>query len=215
MSFNIKNFKSNIVADGYLKNNYFEVWVQPPSFMQNSTISNVSGERGVNTSFSDMLRYRIEQVRVPGISLTSNDMRVYGIGPTQKMPYAAQIMDTTFSVLVDRRTDIWDFWYNWVNRIFNVNGADASGNRQPTYTTSYKEDYATTMVIVIYDNTGKVVRKINLLEAFPSALDDIPLAWNDTQGLIRLGVAITFTSYTTEEGEQRNNNTNSSVQITF
>ena len=136
-------------------------------------------------------------------------------GRHKKCPTPLRLRTQPFSVLVDRRTDIWDFWYNWVNRIFNVNGADASGNRQPTYTTSYKEDYTTTMVIVIYDNTGKVVRKINLLEAFPSALDDIPLAWNDTQGLIRLGVAITFTSYTTEEGEQRNNNTNSSVQITF
>lgn len=203
MTFNVNRIKYNTSAFGHLKQNKFEVFVQTPPMFRDSTL-NVNGFESSVRSLNSILRYRIEQVRVPGASLLSSDVRRYGIGTTQKMPYSAQFFDTTFSILVDRRAALWDFWYNWINAIYNFNGQEPNGNnlttdgRLPTYTTRYKDDYATTMMIVIYDDFGNRIKTINLYDAFPSSIKDINLAWNDSQNLLRISVSITFTSYSME-----------------
>lgn len=211
MAFNVNKIKFNTAAFGNLKQNKFEVFIQTPPMFRGGSL-NVNGfETNVN-SLNNILRYRIEQVRAPGASLLSSDIKRYGIGPTQKMPYNAQFFDTTFSVLVDRRTALWDFWYNWINAIFNFNGQEPNGNnitaggRTPTYTTRYKEDYATTVMIVIYDDFGNRVKTINLYDAFPSSLKETNLAWNDSQNLLRLSISLTYSTYTIEGSSIFDNN---------
>lgn len=200
MSFNIRNLKSNINDYGYIKNNKFEVFVQPPKFLQNKYIK--INDREVNfNELSNLLRYRIDQVKTPTASLMSIDTNRYGVGPTQKMPYNGQFFDSSFTVLVDRNTDLWDFWYNWINGIFNFNGQEPGGNnlftggRIPNYVTEYKDEYATTMMIVIYNDLGETVKTINLYEAFPSSLREFNLRWNDNSDLMRLSLSITYSSY--------------------
>ena len=210
MSFNINRFRDNVNSYGYSKVSMFEVFVQAPPILQNSTI-NVNGRQTPVSEINNVLRYRIDQVRAPGISLMSSDVNRYAIGPTQKMPFNAQYFDTTFSVLMDRNTDLWDFWYSWINAIFNYNGQEPSGNnlftggRIPTYATKYKEEYATTMMIVIYSETGETIKTINLYDAFPSSYREIPLAWNDQQDLMRLSISITYSQYSIVGSNVSNN----------
>lgn len=203
MAFNVNNIKFNTEAFGYLKRNKFEVFVQTPPMFRGKSL-NINGFESNVTSINSILRYRIEQVKAPGAFLLSSDVRRYGIGTTQKMPYSAQFFDTTLSIIVDRRTALWDFWYNWVNAIFNFNGQEPNGNnintgpRNPTYTTKYKEDYATTMMIVIYDDFGNRVKTINLYDAFPSSVSETTLNWGDSQNLLRLSISITYSAYSVE-----------------
>lgn len=210
MSFNINRLKQNINEYGYLKNNKFEVFVQAPNFLQNKRI-NVNGREINIKDLNDLLRFRIEQVTIPGVSLLSSDVNRYGIGPTQKMPYNAQLFDTNFSILIDRNTDLWDFWYTWTNSIFNFNGYEPNGNniitgkRIPTYTVKYKDDITSVMMIVMYNDLGQTVKTINLYDAFPSAISSTSLAWNDGMSLMRLNVAITYSTYTIVGSDLRNN----------
>lgn len=203
MAFNINNIKFNTEAFGYLKRNKFEVFVQTPPMFRGK-LSNINGYEINIDSLNSVLRYRIEQVKAPGASLLSSDVRRYGIGTTQKMPYTAQFFDTTLTIIVDRKTALWDFWYNWVNAIFNFNGQEPTGNniltgpRTPTYTTKYKEDYATTMMIVIYDDFGNTVKTINLYDAFPSSVSETTLNWGDSQNLLRLSISVTYSAYSFE-----------------
>lgn len=200
MPFNINNFKQNVNDLGYAKNNKFEVFVQTPKMFQNKVMR--IGERRINLNrIGNTLRYRIEQVRTPSVSLLSLDTNVFGIGPTQKMPYNAQFFDTTFSILLDRNTDLWDFWYSWTNAIFNFNGQESNGNnpfvggRIPSYGLEYKDRYSTNMMIVIYDDNGRTIKTINLYEAFPSSIREVQLAWNDNVNLMRLAISVTYSSY--------------------
>lgn len=200
MAFNINRFKDNVNSYGYAKNSKFEVFVQSPPILQNSTVNN--NGRGLSTdTINNVLRYRIDQVRAPGAFLMSTDTNRYGIGPTQKMPFNSQFSDTTFSILVDQRTFLWDFWYNWINAIFNFNGQEPNGNnlttggRIPKYNLKYKDQYSTIMMIVVYNDFGETVKTINLYDAFPSSIAEIPLAWNDTQGLMRLAITVTYSQF--------------------
>lgn len=200
MPFNVNSFKQNLDSFGYIKNNKFEVFVQAPKFLQNKYMKINDRETSIK-DINNLLRFRIDQVRTPSPSLLSIDTNRYAIGPTQKMPFNAQYFDTTFSILLDKNTDLWDFWYNWINGIFNFNGQEPNGNnifeggRIPTYTTEYKENYATTMMIVLYNDSKEIVKTVNLYDAFPTSIAQIPLAWNETQDLMRLAISITYSNY--------------------
>lgn len=200
MSFNVNNFKQNLDSFGYIKNNKFEVFVQAPKFLQNKYMKINDRETNIK-DINNLLRFRIDQVRTPSPSLLSLDVNRYGIGPTQKMPFNAQYFDTTFSILLDRNTDLWDFWYNWINAIFNFNGQEPNGDnifnggRIPNYTVEYKDEYSTNMMIVLYNDVGETVKTINMYEAFPSSMREVQLAWNDNVNLMRLAVTVTYSSY--------------------
>ena len=62
-------------------------------------------------------------------------------------------------------------------------------------------------MIVLYDDFGNTVKTINLYDAFPSSIKEIPLAWNDSQSLLRLSVSITYSSYTIVGSNVENNAT--------
>jgi hypothetical protein len=86
-----------------------------------------------------------------------------------------------------------------------------SGGRIPTYTAKYTDEYSTIMMIVIYDDFGNTVKTINLYDAFPSSVKEIPLAWGDSQGLLRLAVSITYSMYTIVGSNVENNSSQQSV----
>jgi len=43
---------------------------------------------------------------------------------------------------------------------------------------------------------GNTIQRINLYEAFPISIREIPLSWNDTGNLMRLAVSISFSEFT-------------------
>ena len=200
MPFNINTLKSNIEGGGgYLKNHSFEVLMNPPPILLNRNL-NVLGTPALIRNITDSLTFRIEQVRAPGINIQVSDINRYGVGPTQKMPHNAQFQETTFSILVDGFGEIWQFWYNWARSVFEFTGAESSrvgaANRFPGYVTNYKDDYSTTMQIVIYDLFGNAIQRINLYDAFPVNVREVQLAWNDNGNLMRLSVAVSYKDYT-------------------
>jgi len=206
MAFNIDRFKSNIDAHGYLKPSHFEVGVQVPNFMTGAFLNNNSRLNSTN-SLNDMLRYRIDQVKIPGASLMSAEVEVYGVGTKQKMPYNAFLHDTSFTVLIDKNSDLWHFWYNWTRYVNEFNGTESTGSlfgeqsRIPSFNVRYKDDYSSTMQIIIYNQEGEVSSRVNLYEAFPSSVREIPLAWNDVGDLMRISVSITYANYSIENSQ--------------
>lgn len=208
MAFNIDRFKSNIDSFGYLKPSHFEVGVQVPQFMNGAFLNN-NGRLNSTNSLNEILRYRIDQVKVPGASLMSAEVPVYGVGPNQKMPYNSYLHDTSFSVLIDKNSDLWHFWYNWVRYAVEFNGTESTGslvgtqNRIPSFNVRYKDDYSSTMQIIVYNQEGEISSRVNLYEAFPSSVREIPLAWNDVGDLMRLSVSVTYANYSIENSQIR------------
>lgn len=196
MAFNINKFLTNIRDFGYIDNNSFEVFVQTPPVM--TANGGVLGNQGSPSSFAKItenMSFRIDQVKVPGISIVASDINHYGIGPTQKKPTNAQYQETNISMIGDHFCEFWQYWYQWTRSVFQYNGT--SGGQAPTYTAEYKDQYSSTMSIFIYDHFGNIVQKVNLFEAFPIAIRETPLSWGDSN-LVRINVSIAYTEYTIE-----------------
>lgn len=192
--FNIENFRASIAKHGYLDNNSFEVYVQTPPVFQNGFL-NVQGTPVNISEVTKNLAFRIDQVRAPGISIMSSDINRYGVGPTQKMPVTAQYSEVNISILGDHFCEFWQFWYHWTRAVFEYNADRNAGFA--SYTVGYKQEYTSTVSIVIYDHYGNKVQVINLIEAFPTAIREVPLGWGDS-GLMRINVALSYTEYTIE-----------------
>ena len=188
MPFNVNNFKTSLRDFGYVDNNSFIVYVQPPRILG-----------GDNPGISKNLSFRIDQVRAPGISLITQDINRYGIGPTQKQPTSAQFQEVNISVLGDYYCEFWQWFYGWERAIFQFSGTTNGG--AANYTAEYKDQYSSTVVIQIFDHFGKVIQTINLFEAFPTAIREFPLSWGDAN-LLKINVGIAYTEYTIDNSTQ-------------
>lgn len=205
MPFNIVNFKTNISGSGYLTNNRFKVILTPPRILFNSSINNTGSPSNINNIAKD-LSFRIESVKTPGITLINADVNHFGIGPTQKQAMNAQFSDTAISIISDGYGNIWQFWHNWLRGIFEfagISSARAGGisNKIASYTAEYKDQFSTTIQIVMYDIYGNEVQQINLFEAFPTSMREVNLNWSDQGNLLRLNVGLTFSEFTIESSE--------------
>lgn len=196
MAFNINEFRANVRDFGYIDNNSFEVFVQTPPALASAVLGN-QGTPTQTNKIAQNMSFRIDQVRAPGISLVTTDVFRYGLGTTQKQPYTAQFNEVNISMLGDHYCEFWQFWYQWTRAIFQFNGTSGNSGQAPNYTAEYKDQYATTIMIWIYDHFGNIIQKINLFEAFPTAIREFPLSWGDPN-LLRINVGINYTEYTIE-----------------
>lgn len=197
MAFNIEKFRANITNYAYLNSSNFELFIATPPSLFNALIGTSKNTSG-SSQIAKNLSMRIDQVRAPGISLMTADINRFGIGPTQKMPFSSQNQEVNFSILVDEYGEIWNYWHNWIRSIFQFCGTDNSQggqtNQIANYMTEYKDQYSAPMQIVIYDHYGREVQYINLIEAFPTSIREVPLSWGDSQ-LMKLNVQISYTEY--------------------
>lgn len=197
MPFNIEKFRENISNYVYLNSCNFELYIATPPALFNALIGTSKNPSG-SANIAKNLALRIDQVRAPGISLMTADVNRYGIGPTQKMPFSSQNQEVSFSILVDEYGEIWNYWHNWIRSIFEFDGTENSQgfvkNQIASYQTEYKDKYSAPMQIVMYDHYGREVQYINLIEAFPTSIREVPLNWGDGQ-LIKLNVSIAYTEY--------------------
>lgn len=194
MPFNISSFKGNIEKDGYLKSSHYEVFVTPPSFLNQGTIRSAFSELRTS-SISDSMRFRTRRITIPGINLKTINARRYGVGPLQKYPISSEFNETVMTILCDKNGGIWKFWYEWSKFIFDFNGVtDAQTgqtNRTPNYITAYKDVFSSTIIIVQYDNEGNRVMDYELIKSFPISVAEIPLDW--TMGnLTQLNILINY-----------------------
>lgn len=200
MAFNIDEFKANIQSGGLLQTNRFDVLIVPPAILRNQTI-NTGGNSVSVTDTVNIMRYRCESVRVPGVNLQLTPNQRYGIGPTQNFVHNVEFKDTQISMIADGFGDIWQFWYAWLREAFQFTGTNQAiggvgSNQQPTYTSRYKDEYAATMAIIVYDTFGNGVLEFVLNQAFPYALDEVALNWGEQNNLVRLNIGITFKDFT-------------------
>lgn len=181
-AFNIDNFISNLYKTGTLQTNKFNVYIRPPGVL-GGTIGNRSQH----------LIYRAESARIPGLTFSTIDSRRYGVGPRSKTVSNVEYQEMTIVFIEDAQSTVHKYFYNWMNEIFS-NGGQGAVNAN-TYGARYKNDYATTIVVQTFDNTGKFINTVSVLEAFPISMGDVSLSWSDNNSLIKISVTFAYTKW--------------------
>ena len=189
--FNINNFRSDISKNGVLQSNKFIVAFNSPSCMQNTYIGTKQGTRYASST-ERLIQARAESVKIPGVALLQSDINRYGVGPSQKMPFSARFTENSITFISDRNSEIYNYFYTWMNKIFDFSGSSYESNIGASYATEYKDNYVTDLHVYVYDNSGNQVNDIVMYRAYPESINDISLNWNDNNNLIKITVSISY-----------------------
>ena len=216
MAFTPQSFLSNIKAkDGLAKNNRFEVILPIPQYIDkfistsaleklinlpNTIVSDVSDainqilgtaptdaqSKSSNAAISRYLALQCENAELPGKSLVTADVKIYG--PGFKVPYQTQYTETTLTFLCTNEFYERKLFDRWMEAIMP---SDTNNLRFPKGETTR---YMTNIKVIQYDDFIKQIYAIEMIDAFPISIASQPLSWSE-EGFHRLSVQFAYQKY--------------------
>ena len=187
MSFSVNQFKSNLSGsngNGVSKQSHFEMWIALP---QKILLSDDA------KSSAPFTRFRIDTSEFPGRSIVTSDYKQTGYGLTSKVGYGAIYPDVNISMICDSKLNEKKLFTSWQNLI--VGNHNRQQDIRKHQSIGYYQDYTSTIMIVQYDQEGKVSYAITLNEAYPIVISSLPLNWASEE-FHKLNVQISYKYFT-------------------
>jgi hypothetical protein len=218
MSFAPNLFLSNIKAkDGLARPNRFQVILPIPKYINNfignsvfeqlfnlpntifTNASDILGgvfgsqpqdsqSKTSNASISRYLALQCESAELPGKTITTADVKVYG--PTFKVPYQSQYTDTSLTFLCTNEFYERKLFDRWMESIMPT---DTNNLRFPK---DEETRYMTNIKIIQYDEFIKQIYAVELIDAFPVGIASQQLTWTD-DNVHRLTIQFAYQKYRT------------------
>jgi hypothetical protein len=141
-----------------------------------------------NSSMSRNLALQCEAAELPGKTMTTADVKIYG--PTFKVPYQTQYSDTSLTFLCTNEFYERKLFDRWMEAIHPT---DTNNLRYPK---GDKSRYLTNIKIIQYDDFVKQIYAVELIDAFPIGVAPQSLSWAD-DGFHRLSISFAYQKYRT------------------
>jgi hypothetical protein len=142
--------------------------------------------RTSNPSISRYLALQCESAELPGKTLATADVKIYG--PTFKVPYQTQYGDTSFTFLCTNDFFERKLFDRWTEAIMP---SDTNNLRFPK---GQSTRYMTNIKIIQYDEFIKQIYAIELIDAFPIGISPQSLSWSD-ENFHRLQIQFAYQKY--------------------
>jgi len=131
---------------------------------------------------SRTLSMRCENAELPGRSISTTSMKIYGV--EEKYPYQTTYNDISLTFIVGddmSEKKFFDAWLNWINPTIN-------------YNFKYKADYAVPLTVNQYDVKNQLSYSVTMIDAFPIAMNQLDLDWS-SDGHHKLTITFAYTSW--------------------
>jgi hypothetical protein len=141
-----------------------------------------------NSSMSRNLALQCESAELPGKTMQTADVKIYG--PTFKVPYQTQYSDTSLTFLCTNdfyERKLFDRWMEAIHPTDTNNLRFPKGN---------KSRYMTNIKIIQYDDFIKQIYAVELIDAFPIGVAPQSLSWAD-DSFHRLQISFAYQKYRT------------------
>ena len=139
-----------------------------------------------NSSLSRYLALQCEAAELPGKTLQTADVKIYG--PIFKVPYQTQYTDTTLTFLCTNEFYERKLFDRWMEAIMPT---DTNNLRFPKGQSSR---YLTNIKIIQYDEFIKQIYAVELMDAFPIGVAPQTLSWSE-DGFHRLSIQFAYQKY--------------------
>jgi hypothetical protein len=155
----------------------------------NVTFANLPS--GLSTAVNENLQYLCESVSLPTKGIASNAQDIYG--PPREIPYRETFTEAALSFIVDDKFTVKRFFDKWQENIINPE----TGN------VNYWNSFVATIHITRLSNdatdfeTATDKYKIELREAYPSAVGEIALGHTQGGEILRLSVTFKYRKWMT------------------
>lgn len=203
--FDINSFRSEIINNDVLPSHSYLVTFSPfrLGFTENQPLTDFV------TNKRNTLVMRCESIILPTPSLLEEEnIRRYGYGPVEKIPYGVQFSDVSMTWLVDKKSEIVDFMHQWLNTIVMHDSPNAgmyqagdptdfrpSLNEYSPFEVGYKDAYANPIVrIYVYNRQNETVTEYEMFDVFPTNIQSMNLSWADENQVQKLTVNFAYTN---------------------
>lgn len=152
----------------------------------------------IPSSRPSTLKFVCHSAELPGETFEVAEQRIYGV--TEKFPIRTHLNDITLSFYTrgsGLETSRMAFLY-WISQVSGRNQAlkfPGSTDMETNYNLRYKNDYAGTVVITQFASTGEPLLDVILYEAFPIAINQVPLDWSAENQAQSLMVTFSYREY--------------------
>ena len=167
--------KIRAAAGGFAKGNRYNVNIIPPQFM--------SSDSATLSKF----QYLCEAISLPTKGIASNAQKVYG--PPREIPYGETFTEAALSFILDDAFTLKRYFDTWQANIINPE----SGN-----VANYWNDITGSILISRLPNDainmagGSDKYKVELREAYPSAVGEIALGHSQGSEILKLSVTFKY-----------------------
>lgn len=199
MAFNIENFKS-ITEKGFLKPSNFLVYVYPPVWAYR--------DGGAEKWNGPDLAYLAAGAALPGLQIFTTESKLFGQGPTVKMPYDITPTDFTLKFYADGTGKSMAFFYDWLRNIVNLSHTQTDP-RSGAFSNqiSYRSDYITKIDIMLYNDRAQGLQDtganaqdgalmiFTLYDAFPISIAEPSLDWQSGNEILTFNITFAYTSF--------------------
>lgn len=141
-----------------------------------------------NTQITRYLALQCETAEIPGKTLQTADVKIYG--PSFKVPYQTMYADTTLTFVCTNDFYERKLFDRWIEAI---HPPDTNNLRFPK---SELTRYMTNIKVIQYDDFIKQIYAVELLDAFPIGVAPQGLSWSE-DGFHRLSVQFAYQKYRT------------------
>lgn len=141
-----------------------------------------------NSSMSRYLALQCETAELPGKTLQTADVKIYG--PIFKVPYQTMYSDTTLTFMCTNDFFERKLFDKWMEAIMP---SDTNNLRFPK---SELTRYMTNIKIIQYDDFIKQIYAVELLDAFPIGVAPQTLSWSE-DGFHRLSIQFAYQKFRT------------------
>lgn len=192
MPFNVQNWKTRV--DGtFVFNNRYDFTITFPTTSTFPTAFTGLAPPGFTTPLSTiltMLTDRCIATALPGQSIRSSDANRHGLGVHEKMPFGLAYTDLPATFIADNKQDACHtFWKAWLE---HTASSQLNNNGRTAGTIEYKDNLTATIQINEYDMDGSKIASVYIFEAYPLAVNDAEISWNDTNKLMMYNVVLTY-----------------------
>ena len=175
------------------RSSYFDVQI----IDKMGDITSPSAASSGPSSMAASLTYLCHSAELPGEATATVSQKIYGV--TEKFSVSTGYNDVVLSFYT-RGSDkeivryLFQKWISYITgRGETVSGIGSS--KPTTYNVKYKKDYASTVKITQYSITGEPLVEVTLIDAFPIAINQVPLSWSAQNQAVSLNVVFAYTEY--------------------
>ena len=166
---NITNFLAEVRNKGLSRPNRFEVSIQNPPCV-------------TNKNWGQKVNMFCDQAIFPQTRIITSRQQIFG--PPEFLPVGVDYGGDNLSLqfLVDREMQVKQYFDSWMDGIVN----------RTTYTTNYKQNYITNIVIKQLDEADNVTYQVKVEDVFPVVVNVLNLDHNMGNNVHKLNVTFNF-----------------------
>jgi len=144
---------------------------------------------------NEALKYVCHSAELPGEATATVSQKIYGVTEKHSVMTGYNDIQLAFYTWGSQYEKSRMFFQNWVAYITGREESITNSWKETTYNVRYKSEYASTIKITHYAITGQPLVEVTLIDAFPIAINQVPLSWSAQNEAQSLNVVFAYTEY--------------------